>query len=90
MHEIVNKFFLAGDKFTPQVYLKHSICVPFAKNKKRIQKFKGAGDLRYIYQIEPNKSCFQHDMAYRDFKDLPRTTASDKLLPDKAFSNALM
>ena len=30
-----------------------------------------------------NKACFQHDMAYRDFKDLARRTAADKVLRDK-------
>ena len=29
---------------------------------------------------------FQHDMAYGDFKDLKRRTASDKVLRDKAFN----
>ena len=32
--------------------------------------------------------CFQHDMAYGDFKDLTRRTASDKILRDKAFNIA--
>ena len=36
-------------------------------------------------QNELDKPCFQHDMAYRDFKDLTRT-ASDKVLCDKAFN----
>ena len=27
-------------------------------------------------------------MAYRDFKDLPRRTTSDKVLPDQAFNIA--
>ena len=31
-----------------------------------------------------DKACFQHDTAYRDFKDLARRTASDKVLRDKA------
>ena len=31
---------------------------------------------------------FQHDMAYGDFKDLARRTASDKILRDKAFNIA--
>ena len=31
-------------------------------------------------------ACFQHDMAYGDFKDLARRTASDKVLRDKAFN----
>ena len=35
-----------------------------------------------------DKACFQHDMAYGDFKDLARRTASDKVLRDKAFNIA--
>ena len=35
-----------------------------------------------------DKAWFQHDMACRDFKDLPRRTASDKVLHDQAFSIA--
>ena len=31
---------------------------------------------------------FQHDMAYRDFKDLAKRTASDKVLRDKEFKIA--
>ena len=37
---------------------------------------------------ELDKACFQHDMAYGDFKDLARRTASDKILRDKAFNIA--
>ena len=53
-----------------------------------MQKFKEAGYLKYIYQNELNKSCFQHDIAYVDFKDLPRGTTSDKILCDQAFDIA--
>ena len=35
-----------------------------------------------------DKTCFQHDMGYGDFKDLARGTASDKVLRDKAFNIA--
>ena len=35
-----------------------------------------------------DKACFQHDMAYGDFKYLARRTASDKILRDKAFNIA--
>ena len=52
--------------------------------KQIIQKFKVTGDSQYIYQNETDKACFQHDMAYGDFKDLYRRTASDKILHDKA------
>ena len=32
------------------------------------------GDTIYIYKNELDKACFQHDMAYGDFKDLKRRT----------------
>ena len=67
----------------PEIHLRKP-CGPFTKNKVRIQKFKETGDSRYIYQNELDKFCFQHDMAYGDFKDLTRRTASDKILRDKA------
>ena len=51
-------------------------------------KIKETGDSIYIYQNELDKSCFQNDMAYEDFKDLPRRTAADKVLCDKAFNIA--
>ena len=44
------------------------------------------GDTSYIYKNELDKSCFQHDMAYGDFKDIARRTASDKVLRNKAFN----
>ena len=56
--------------------------------KQRIEKFRETGDSRYIYQNELQKGCFQHDMAYGDFKDLPRRTASDKVLLNKTFNIA--
>ena len=65
----------------------YSACGPFIKNKQRIQKFKETGDTSYIYKNELDKACFQH-MAYGDFKDIARRTASDKVLRDKAFNIA--
>ena len=58
------------------------------ESKQRVQKFKEIGDSRYTYQNELDKACFQHDMAYGDFKDLPRRTASDKILLNKTFNIA--
>ena len=93
MNEIVNNFLLAGDKFMPEMHLKqpgftYSACGTFTKNKERIQKFKETGETNYIYKNELDKACLQHDMAYGDFKDLVRRTASDKILRDKAFNIA--
>ena len=89
----INKFLLAGDKFMPKMHLRqpqftYSACRSFTKNKKRIQKFKETGDKKCIYRNELDKVCFQHDMAYGDFKDLARGTAADKVLRDKAFNIA--
>ena len=55
-----------------------SVYGPFTKSKERIQKFE---------EIEIH-DIFQHDMAYGDFKDLLRRTASDKIVQDKAFNIA--
>ena len=75
MNEIINKYFLAGDKLMPELHLiepgfTYSACGPFTKSKERTQNFKEAGDSRYIYQNKLDKPFLQHDMAYRDFKIL--------------------
>ena len=93
MNKIVSKFLLAGDKSIPEMHLKqpgftYSACGSFTKNKERFQKFKETGDTSYIYKNELDKTCFQHDMAYGNFKDLARRTASNKVLRDKAFNIA--
>ena len=91
MNDIVNRFLLAGDKYMPEMYVRqpgftYSACGPFTKSKKRIQKFKQTGDLRHIYKNELDKACFQHDMAYGDFKDFKKRTAADKVLKYKALN----
>ena len=65
-----------------------SACRPFTKDKQRIPKFRETGDTNYIYKNKLDKACFQHDMAFGDFKDLARRKASDKVLRDKAFNIA--
>ena len=71
-----------------QLGFTYRACGPFTKNKERIQKFKEIGHTKYVYRNKLDKACFQHDMAYRDFKDLTRRTDSDKILHDKAFDSA--
>ena len=58
------------------------------KIKKEFKKIKETGDTSYIYKNELDKACFQHDMAYGDFKDLAKRTAADKVLRDKALKIA--
>ena len=93
MNKVVNKFLLSGDKFMPEIHLKqpgftYGACGQFIKNKEGIQKFKETGDTSYIYKNELNKACFQHNMAYGDFKDIAQRTTSDKVLRDKTFNIA--
>ena len=54
MNEIVNKLLLPGDKFMPEMHLRHrgftySACGLFTKKKERKQKFIETGDSRCIY-----------------------------------------
>ena len=77
MNKIANKLLFVGDKLMPEMHLKQSrypynAYGPRTKNKQKIQKLKETGDSRYIYENELDKSCFQHDMAYGDFKNLPK------------------
>ena len=74
MNEIVNKFLLGGDKFMPEMHLRqpqfvYSACGPFTKNEERIQKLKKQEILAIFTKMNWIKhSCFQHDMAYGDFR----------------------
>ena len=93
MKKIVNKFLLVGDKFMPELRLKqpsftYRACSPFTINKERIEKFMQTGNADYIYKNDLDKACFQHDMAYGEFKDLAIRTQSDKFLRDKALEIA--
>ena len=93
MNAIVNKLLLAGDKFMSEMHLKQSgfaycACGPFTKNKERIKKIKETGDSRCIYLSKLDKACFQHDIAYEDFKDLNRRTAADEIFCNKGFDIA--
>ena len=63
----------------------HLLKTKIEYKKKRKKK---KGDSRYIYQNKLDKTCFQHDLAYRNFKDLPRRAASNKVLCDEAYNIA--
>ena len=65
----------------------YSASGPFTENKEGTKKIKGTGESRYNCQKVLHKACFQHDMAYGDFKDLTKRTVSDKILCDKAYKN---
>ena len=93
MNNVINKFFLAGDKFMPEMHLSQPRFVyanlgSFTRHKERIKEFKRTGDTRYIYRNKLDKACFQHDSAYADHKDLINRTEADKVLRDKAYDIA--
>ena len=76
MHQKVNKLLLVRDIFMHEVHSRQpgftcSTCKLFNKHKKRIEKFTEMVDSQYFYQNELDKPCFQDDMAYGEFKDLP-------------------
>ena len=71
-----------------QPSFKYIACGPFTKSKERIEKFMQTENTDYIYRNSLHKACFQHDMAYGKFKDLPKRTQPDKFLSDKAFKIA--
>ena len=78
MNEIVNKFLLVGDKFMPEMHLKKlgftcSACGLFTKNKERVKKFIQTGYTDFIFENDPDKGCFLHDVPYSKFEDLAKT-----------------
>ena len=86
MNEIVNKILLSGDKLMPEMHLS------FKKKEKNQRQNKEKStkiqiSKRFTIYLS-NRICFQHDMAYGDFRDLSRKTASDKLLRHKVFNIA--
>ena len=83
MNEIVNKFLLAGNLDLLIVLVVHLL-----KIKKELKNLKKQEIQATFTKINLIKACFQHDVAYGDFKDLARRTASDKVLRDKAFNIA--
>ena len=93
MNDIINKFLITGDTFMPEMHLKqpaftYSASGPFTMNKEQINFFKETGDSGYIYQNELDKTYFQHDMSYGNFKDSNRRIAVDKVSCYKAFNIA--
>ena len=93
MNKIINKFLLIGNKFMPELHLKqpgftYSACEPFTKHRERIQKFRELGNLKHFYRNKLDKTCFAHDAAYSDSKDLAKRTISGKILKDRAYEIA--
>ena len=90
MSKTIKKFLLAGEKCMTELHLRqpgftYSACVPFTKHRERIKKFRETGNLKDLYKNELYKSCFAHDSAYSNSKELAKRTISDKILKDRTY-----
>ena len=82
MNKIINKFLLTVNKLMPEQHLKkprfkYSACGPFIKHRKRIQKFREAGNSKHICRNKLDKAS--------DSKDCAKRIILDKILKDKAY-----
>ena len=77
----------------PELHLKQpgficSACGPFTKHRVRIRKFRETFNSKRFHRNELDKTCFAHDAAYSDSKDLPKRTISNKILKDRMYKIA--
>ena len=84
---------LSGDKFTLEMRLRqpefaYSFCGPFTKNKKKNIKIWRNRRFGIYLSKQTRQYLILAWYGSSDFKDLPRITASDKVLHDKAFKTA--
>ena len=61
----------------------------FTKHRERIQTFRETGSLKHLHRNELDKTCFAHDAAYSDSKDLANRTISDKIVKGRAYETAI-
>ena len=64
MNNIINNFFLTGDirKCIPEMYLRQVGFIYHLQKTKCEYKNLNKADLRYVYQNELEKECFQRDI----------------------------
>ena len=89
MNKVISKLLLTGNKFMPELHLKHPgftyhACELFTKHCERIQRFRKTSNSKPLFRNELDKNCFPHDAACSDNKDLTKRTISDKILKDRA------
>ena len=74
-NNIINKFLLIGDKFSPEMHHWdakfgiYSAFGPFTKHQQRTNKCMKDGKLSHITKNKLDAACFQHDSAYSKYKD---------------------
>ena len=74
----------------PELHWKHpvftySACGPFTKHRERIKKVRETGNFKHLYRNELVNTCFAHDAANCDSKNLVSKTFPDKILKDRAY-----
>ena len=74
MYKIINKFLLTGNKFMPELYLKHlgftyTTCAQFTKHCEGIQKLRETSNLKDLQRNELDKAFFAHYAGYFHRKD---------------------
>ena len=93
-NDIVNKFFLIGDKFMPEMHLwdpkvkKYSACGSFTRHQQRISKSIRDGKLSDTAKNKLDGASFQHDSAYNKYKDSVNRKQPDIVLKNKALKIA--
>ena len=68
----------------PYLHLKQAgftcgACWLFTKHRERIKIFRETGNLKQLHRNELDKTCFSHDAAYSNSKDLVKRTILDKI-----------
>ena len=86
---------MAGDEFMLQLHLgqprfTYSVCGPFTKHLKSIQKFRETGYFKFSIWNELDQTCFAHDATCSDRRNLAIRTISVKILKEKAYEIALI
>ena len=77
----------------PELHLKHPVftyraCGPFTKHRERIKKVRETGNFKHLYRNKLVNTCFAHDAANCDSKNLASKTFSDKSLKGRAYEIA--
>ena len=83
MNKVVSNSLMGGDKFVPESHLRqpgftHSAYGSFCKRLERIKKFIEIANLKNIYYIKLDKTCFSHGTATSDGKGLAKKLFSIK------------
>ena len=83
MNKIINKFM--SELHLKQLGFAYSACGQFTKYCEPIQKLRETSNFIYLYRNELGKTCFAHNVAYSNSKDVAKRTILDNVLKEKAY-----